>query len=596
MDKKQIANMLEEMAFLLEFHGENVFKIRAFQNAARALGNASEPLEVLLEEPGRLEQIKGIGKSIAANIREYATTGRCNELEELRKKAPKDFENLIRVPGLGPKRLRVLVDELGIQTLEQLERACRTGEVTKLPGFGEKTVEKLLAGIAQVRSFSGQWLFPQGWEMAIKIVEDLKSLRSVKRIEIAGSLRRRKEVVRDIDILVATTDPEPIAARFVANVLVQSVVAQGDTKISVVLTNGMQADLRMVKPDAFPFALQYFTGSKEHNTHLRARAKKLGYRLNEYGLFPEDEKESARAEGLASVREEEDIYRALGLQYVPPELREDLGEIEAAQKGELPTLVSKEDYRGILHCHTNWSDGADTIEEMARQARRLWNAEYIAICDHSQSASYARGLDPERLRKQLQTIASMNKLSTDIVVLGGTECDILPDGSLDFPGEVLDQLDFVVVSIHSHFNMSKEQMTQRICRALEHPCADVLGHVSGRLLLMREPYALDLDKVLDAAARCRTIIEINGDPYRLDLDWRFCRAAKERGILFAVNPDAHSVGGLRNIEFGMNVARKGWLTRSDVVNCLSRNDLLTLIRENRNFRRRLAGRGTYSIS
>lgn len=587
MDKKQIANMLEEMAFLLEFHGENTFKIRAFQNAARALAAASEPLEILLEEPGRLEQIKGIGKSIAAIIREFATTGRCKELEELRKAAPRDFDNLVRVPGLGPKRLRVLVDELGIQTLDQLERVCRTGEATKLPGFGEKTIEKLLAGIAQVRKFSGQWLFPQAWELAQQIVGDLKSVGAVRKIEIAGSLRRRKEIIRDIDILVATTDPSPVAAKFVANPLVESVVAQGDTKTSVVLANGMQADLRMVKPEAFPFALQYFTGSKEHNTHLRARAKKLGYRLNEYGLFPEDEKEGKKALQARKIRHEQDIYETLGLQYIPPELREDLGEIEAAERGDLPKLVSMEDYRGVLHCHTNWSDGADSIEEMARGARRLWNAEYLAICDHSRSAFYAGGLDLNRLQQQSEAIAAANKILNDIVVLAGTESDILPDGSLDYPDEVLEHLDIVVVSVHSHFSMGAEEMTQRICRALEHPCADILGHVSGRLLLMREPYALDLDRVLDTAARCRTIIEINGDPYRLDLDWRWCRGAKERGLLFAVNPDAHSVGGLRNVEFGLNVARKGWLTQNDVVNCLPREQLLALIHENRRHRRAL---------
>lgn len=584
MDKKEIANMLEEFAFLLEFHGENPFKIRAFANAARALAATPEPLEQLLEDPAKLEQVKGIGKSIAAIIREYAMTGTCKELESLRERAPRGFDDLIRVPGLGPKRLKTLVDELGVQTLDDLERVCRNGEAAKLPGFGEKTAEKLLAGIEQIRKFAGQWLFAQAWELAQRLTDELRALPYVKQIEVAGSLRRRKEILRDLDILVASTKPQLVAEKFTASPLVQSVIAKGETKTSVLLANGMQADLRVVSSDAFPFALQYFTGSKEHNTRLRARAKKLGYRLNEYGLTPDEEGEPQAP--AVRVRDEADIYEALGLQFIPPELREDLGEIEAAEKRAIPTLVETSDYKGFLHCHTNWSDGAATLEELARAARETWGAEYLAICDHSQSASYANGLQPERLAEQREQIRLLNR-KLDIRLLAGIECDILPDGSLDYDEEILSRLDVVVVSIHSHFNMSREEMTRRICRALEHPCADILGHVSGRLLLMREPYAFDLGAVLETAARCRTIIEINGDPYRLDLDWRYCRAAKERGILFAINPDAHSVNGLRNFQYGVNVARKGWLTRDDIVNSRSADSLLSLIQERRRHRARL---------
>jgi len=584
MDKKEIANMLEEFAFLLEFHGENPFKIRAFANAARALTATPEPLEQLLEDPAKLEQVKGIGKSIAAIIREYAMTGACKELESLRERAPRGFDDLIRVPGLGPKRLKTLVDELGVQTLDDLERVCRNGEAAKLPGFGEKTAEKLLAGIEQIRKFAGQWLFAQAWELAQRLTDELRALPYVKQIEVAGSLRRRKEIVRDLDILVASTKPQLVAEKFTASPLVHSVIAKGETKTSVLLANGMQADLRVVSSDAFPFALQYFTGSKEHNTRLRARAKKLGYRLNEYGLTPDEEAEPQAP--AVRVRDEADIYEALGLQFIPPELREDLGEIEAAEKRAIPTLVETSDYKGFLHCHTNWSDGAATLEELARAARETWGAEYLAICDHSQSASYANGLQPQRLAEQREQIRLLNR-KLDIRLLAGIECDILPDGSLDYDEEILSRLDVVVVSIHSHFNMSREEMTRRICRALEHPCADILGHVSGRLLLMREPYAFDLDAVLETAARCRTIIEINGDPYRLDLDWRYCRAAKERGILFAINPDAHSVNGLRNFQYGVNVARKGWLTRDDIVNSRSADSLLSLIQERRRHRARL---------
>lgn len=585
MDKKQIANKLEEMAFLLEFHGENPFKVRAFQNAARTLAATPEPLELLLEEPARLEQIKGIGKSIASVIREFATTGKCQELEELRERAPQGFDDLIRVPGLGPKRLRVLVEEFGIQTLDQLERVCRTGEITRLPGFGEKLVEKILAGIAQVRKFAGQWLYPQAWECAQLLLDALKKTPGVKHLELAGSLRRRKEVIRDIDIVVSAQNASALKEAFVRHPLVSSVIASGDTKTSVMLTNGMQADLRVVEDSAFPCALQYFTGSKEHNTKLRARAKKLGFKLNEYGLFREGETRASGREVALPVKDEKEIYKFLGLEWIPPELREDLGEIEAAEQKQLPKLIELDDYRGTIHCHTTWSDGADSLEAMVRAAES-WRLEYIGICDHSRSAFYARGLEIERLVEQRREIASLNQ-SANTKVLAGVECDILPDGTLDYPDDVLGELDVVVVSIHSHFQMSSEEMTQRICRALEQPCADILGHLSGRMLLMREPYAFDLEKVLETAARCRTIIEINGDPYRLDLDWRYCRAAKERGIKFAVNPDAHSSLGLRNIIFGLNTARKGWLTANDVVNCLGVDDLKNLIQANRAYRRSL---------
>lgn len=582
MDKKEIAQLLEEMAFLLEFHGENPFKVRAFQQAARALANESEPLEMLLASPGRLEAVKGIGKSIAAIVREFAESGRCSEYEQLRARAPKGMDDLVRVPGLGPKRLRTLVERLGTETLDDLERACRSGEVEQLPGFGAKTVENILAGIEQVRKFSGQWLYAVAAVEAQALQQYLQQqVPGVERLAVAGSLRRKKEIVRDIDMLAVADSSEELAKVFLAYERVEKVLAHGETKSSVVLKNGLQVDLRVVSREAFPCALQYFTGSKEHNTHLRARAKRRGLKLNEYGLF----REAASGEEVAiPVTSEEELYEALGLAYIAPELREDLGEIEAAEEGSLPRLIELQDYRGTLHCHTNWSDGADSIEEMGRAAHRQWGLEYLAICDHSRSAFYAGGLSVERLLEQIRAIREQGE-SLGLKLLTGCECDILPDGSLDYPDEVLEELDIVVVSIHSHFQMSAEEMTRRICQALTHPCADILGHVSGRLLLVRDGYPLDIDRILDEAAKRRTIIEINGDPHRLDLDWRYCRGAKARGLVFAVNPDAHSVGGLANISYGVNVARKGWLTKEDVVNCLSVERLQTLIRERREFRR-----------
>jgi len=582
LDKKSIAQFLEEMALLLEFQGENVFKIRAFQAAARALAAHPDPLEKLLQEPGGLESIKGIGKSIGKIIRELAETGRCQEYEELRAKAPRGFDDLIRVPNLGPKKLKTLVDHLKIETLDDLETVCRNGEAAKLPGFGERTCEKLLAGIQQVRRFSGQWLFPIALHQAQALVDVLTNVKGTRRVEIAGSLRRKKEVIRDIDILASSRDPVALIEAFVGHPLVTEIVARGETKASVILSTGMQADLRVVDANSFPAALQYFTGSKEHNTKLRGRAKKLGFKLNEYGLFPEEGSDESTLKPIA-VKDEADLYAHLGLSFIPPELREDLGEIEAAEIGELPELVSIDDYRGTLHCHTNWSDGVDSLENLVEAAHKEWHFSFIGICDHSRSATYANGLDLDRLHAQRDAIKKLNR-SLPIRILAGVECDILPDGSLDYPDEVLEDLDVVVVSVHSHFQMSAAEMTKRICKAISHPCADILGHLTGRLLLMRDGYELDLDEILDAAAANKTIIEINGDPHRLDLDWRYCKAAKERGIRFAVNPDAHSIAGLSNIVYGLNTARKGWLTRHDIVNCLQVDELLELLANGRSHR------------
>ncbi|GIX44107.1 MAG: DNA polymerase/3'-5' exonuclease PolX [Candidatus Sumerlaea sp.] len=584
LDKAAIIQLLERIAFLLEYQGANPFKVRAFANAARALQNRPESLEELVS-PGKLEEIEGIGKSIAGVIREAANTGTCKEYEELRQQAPEGFDELIKIPNLGPKKLRALVENLGIRTIADLENACREGRVAKLPGFGLKSEEKLLAGIEQIKRFAGQWLYAEALDYALRIRDTLERLPAAIAVAPAGSLRRCKEIVRDLDFVVASETPEEVIQAFVTHNAVVRILSQGTTKASVLLQNGMQADLRVVDQESFAAALQYFTGSKEHNTTLRARARKMGYRLNEYGLFEtpslssEDEPADPSAGRRLSLASEEELYGALGLQYIEPELREDMGEIEAAEEGKLPTLVRFEDYRGVLHCHSTWSDGRTSIAELAEAAFVEWKWEYLAICDHSQVATYANGVKIDDLRRQHAEIDAINrKLSSrGFRILKGCECDILADGSLDYPDEVLKAMELVVVSVHSRFQMSEEEMTERLLRAIRHPYADILGHVSGRLLLARDAYAVDYQRIFEVAAEWGTIIEINGDPNRLDLDWRLCKRAKEMGIKFAVNPDAHSREGLANVKYGINVARKGWLEPADVVNCLPLEEFKSLI-------------------
>ena len=556
VDKDQVVAVLEEMAVILELKGENPFKVRAYANAARTLAATAEPLEDLVAS-GRLGELKGFGEAITEKVTALVTTGRLSAYEEMRASLPEGLFDLLKIPHLGPRKVRAIYDELGVTTLRELEYACHENRLVSLPGFGLKSQEKVLKGISDLKRYATHFLYAEAARAAETVLQALGAHPNVVACEVAGSIRRRREIVKDIDIVAASEKPDDVAAAFSALPQVVEVTLSGPTKTSVRLAGGIACDLRVVAPKAWPAALQHFTGSKEHNTELRGRAKRRGLTLNEYGLF--------KGKRPRSIKSEEDLYAALGLELIPPELREGWGEVEAAGRGELPSLVEEGDLVGLLHAHTTWSDGLATLEEMAEAARRVgWR--YLGISDHSQSAGYAGGLSPERVREQQREIDALNERFADFRLFKGIEVDIMADGSLDYDDGLLATFDFVVASIHSHFGLSKEEQTERLLRAAGHPAVTILGHPTGRLLLAREGYALDMEAVLEAAAAHGVAVELNSHPQRLDLDWRLCRRAKELGVAVAINPDAHRIEGLDDVAFGVGIARKGWLTPADVLN------------------------------
>jgi DNA polymerase (family 10) len=571
MTKEEIAGVLERIATLLELKNENPFKIRAYTNAARAIetfgGNVSD-----FQDEEVVAKIPGIGKSIALKIKELAGTGSLKYLQDLSAEFPPGILELFSLPGLGAKKIKALHDKLGISSIEQLQKACEEGRVAALPGFGQTTQQKLCESIAKRADRTGWFQFGQVAPEAERLRSDLAAHPEALQVAIAGSYRRRKEIVHDLDFLVATKNPEAIMAFFVSHPLVESVIARGPTKSSVRLGSGVQCDLRVVSTMEYPFALAYFTGNKEHNIELRSRALQRGWTLNEYRLAPvpvdPKPKKQREVKKIPKVHDETELYRAVDLDFIPPELRENWGEFEAAENHSLPKLIEKENLRGTFHCHTTASDGHNSIEEMAEAAQEL-GLEYLGIADHSRSSIQAHGLDEPKLRVQIATIRKLNKNLDGFRIFAGVECDILRDGSLDFPDEILSQLDYVVASVHSVFNLSESEMTQRVIRALENPFVTMLAHPTGRLLLKREPYQIDIPTVLDAAARTGTWIELNAAPKRLDLDWRWWPRAKELGVKCVINPDAHRTERLQDLWFGIGIARKGWLTKDDVMNCLS---------------------------
>ena len=570
MDKKEISNALDEAAVLMELAGDNPFRVRAYSNASRIVRAYAGDLAEAVAD-GSIRSIKGIGPNIAAHIAELLDSDDPPFIKELRSQFPAGVLEMLRIPGLGPKKIRVLMEELDITSVGELEYACRENRLLDLPGFGAKTQENILRGIASLTAYAGRYLADAVRKEADQIVEALKIAKGAERVEVAGSLRRRKEVVKDMD-LVASGKPGPLMDAVAAHPLVEEITARGDTKLTAHLRSGLNLDLRVVPDKSFPYTLQHFSGSKEHNIALRALAQKKGLKSNEYGLF--------KGEKNIPCKEEKDIYKKVGLAYIPPELREDMGELEAAEKGELPRLVEPEDLRGALHVHTIASDGSATLEEMVQAARDL-GLSYIGITEHSASARYARGLEPERVVQEADLIDRLNHKMRDFVILKGIESDILPDGSLDYPDEVLAAFDFVIGSVHSNFTMPEKEMTARICRALESPYLDILGHPTGRLLLTREPYAVDMEQVLACAAKHNKDIELNAHPYRLDIDWRLLPRAKELGIKIAICPDAHSTKELAYTFYGLGAARKGWLERADILNCLSANELKEYFRKRR---------------
>jgi DNA polymerase (family 10) len=586
MEKKQIAEVFEEIASLLELKGENPFRVRAYLNAARTVSTLQQDLAALIRED-KLTTIKGIGKDLAAKIAELHATGKLAAHEELKASLPAGLIDMIRIPGFGPKRAKVVHDKLGVDSIEKLEAACKAGKVAELDGFGDKSQQKIVEGIDMLRRFSGRHHYHKAYAVAEPILESLRSHDGVIRCSIAGSLRRHRETIGDVDFLVSARpeDAAGIMDAFVRLPEVINVVAKGETKSSVILQGGIQADLRVVNDDQFAFALNYFTGSKEHNIAMRGRALRMkNLSLNEYGFSSAAQKEkSAKELGSAiACKTEEEIYKALNLDYVPPELREDMGEIEAAETGRLPKLVEVGNLRGTFHCHSTWSDGIDSIEAMARACIDL-GLEYLGIADHSKSERQANGLDARRVRQQAEEIRKLNETfaADGFRIFHGTECDILADGSLDFDDETLGIFDYVVASVHQGFTMDADKMTARICKALAHPRVTMLGHPTGRLLLEREPYAVNMDEVIAVAARHGKVIEINAHPYRLDMDWRLWKEAQAQGVKCAVNPDAHNTADIQYIAVGIGIARKGWLTKKDVINCMPLKEIDQWLKDRR---------------
>lgn len=567
MDKEQVAAILEEIGVLLELKGENPFKTRAYANAARVLEGLAEPLSKVVAE-GRLGQLKGFGDALQEKVATLVTSGRLPYYDELKASVPPGLVEMLGIPGVGPKKVKRLHDDLGVDSVAALEQACQAGRVAALEGFGEKSQQKILAGIAHRRQYAAKHRLADALEVAEPILASLRAHPDVIRCSLAGSLRRWKEVVGDVDFVVSSKRPAEVIGFFVSQPGVQSVPARGETKASVVLTGGLQADLRVVSDDEYPCALAYFTGSKEHNIVMRQRAIARGLRLNEYGLFRSAE-ETRDAKLRVACRGEEEIFRELGLDYVPPELREDQGEFAAAEQGRLPRLVEWTQLRGSLHNHSDWSDGRHSLAEIAAHAQEL-GLDYWAITDHSKASFQANGLDAARLQKQLREIAALNRRFEDegrsFRLLTGAEVDILK-GGLDLDDDLLAELDVVVASLHVPASDAAEN-TRRLIRAAENPHVHLLGHPSGRLLLEREAYPVDLPAVIEACAATGTWIELNASPYRLDLDWRLWRRAKEKGVKCAINCDAHRLRHFGWLRLGAQLARKGWLTAADVVNTL----------------------------
>jgi DNA polymerase (family 10) len=582
MTKPEIAEILEDIATLLELKGENPFKVRAYRSGARVLDSIEEKELAGLVASQGLEGVPGIGQALARKIAELHTTGRLEFYDNLKASVEPGLVEMLRIPGLGPRKIIALHSRLGIASVAALAQACEAGKVAELDGFGEKTQAKILEGIRNREAYGRRRLWWEAWEIAEPIVQGLRKLPGVKRAEAAGSLRRGLETVGDLDFLAAAADVSPVVDWFTALPHVKEVTARGETKASVRFDTGLQADLRLVPEDQFAFALHHFTGSKEHNVQMRQRALGRGLSLSEWGLARsgggQSVKEKVLGEGGAAspglkAGTEAELFGLLGLHDIPPELREGLGEIEAAEKGELPRLVALEDIRGAFHNHTSASDGHNTLSEMAAAAEALgW--EYIGIADHSKSSFQANGLSEERLLRQVEEIRALNasrRFKTH--VFAGVECDILADGRLDFDDEVLARLDYVVVSVHNALTQAEAAMTARIVRAIENPRTTMLGHMTGRLLLRREGYRVDASRIIEAAAARGVAIELNANPFRLDMDWRLWRryassAGEGRSApLCSINPDAHDTEGLAFVRAGINSARKGWLTRENVLNC-----------------------------
>jgi DNA polymerase (family 10) len=564
MKNKELADLFERMADILEFKGENPFKISAYRKASRILGDLTQDIEEITEK-GELKSVPGIGEGMAEKIAEYLKTGKIFKFEEVRRGVSDELIAIMDIPGMGPKTLSMIHKEKGVGNLSQLEQALEDGSLLGLFGMGEKKIENIRRGIQLFKQSKGRMNLGMAFPVAKRIVEALRQKTGSKKIEWAGSLRRMRENIGDIDILATGPDKEKIVHSFTHLPEVKEVLASGETKASIIVEGGIQIDLRVVEKDSYGAALQYFTGSKAHNIHLRGIAKTRGIKINEYGVF--------KGEKKMGGREEKEVYKALGMDWIEPELREDRGEIEASQKGRLPKLIEESEIKGDFHIHSKWSDGTSSIEEIARTAEKR-GYQYVAICDHSKSLKIAHGLDESRLMKQIDEIDRINEKLKGFQILKGTEVDILSDGKLDLSERMLQKLDFVIGAIHSGFKQDKGKMTKRIIRALENPYLHIIAHPSGRLLGARDPYEVEMDEVMEAAKTHGKALEINAYFERLDLDDIHCRKAKEMGIRVTIGTDAHHLDQMWMISLGVAVARRGWLETTDVLNTLSLKEIL----------------------
>jgi len=565
-----VAAVFEEIADLLEIQEANAFRVRAYRNAGRVLRGLSTEVAEMLAQGRDLSELPGIGKDLAGKIAEVVETGTCAQLKKLRKHVPPALTDLLKIPGLGPKRVSALYHELDIHTMAQLRRAAKDGRIRDLPGFGAKTEQQILENVAAEAKQSRRFKLAVAAQYAESLVGYLEKIKGVDRVVVAGSFRRARETVGDLDILVTAAAKSPVMDRLVKYDEVTKVVAKGETKATVMLRCGIQVDVRLVPKKDYGAALYYFTGSKAHNIAVRMRGQKRGLKINEYGVFRGDKRIAGETE--------ESVFRSVGLPFIPPELRENRGEIEAAAKGRLPKLVELEDLAGDLHIHTKATDGKNTIAEMAAAAKKLGLA-YVAVTEHSRRLTVAHGLDPKRLRQQMAEIDRLNAREPGIAILKGVEVDILEDGKLDLPDEVLGDLDLVIGAVHSRFNLSRAKQTERILRAMERPHFTMLAHPTGRLIPEREPYDVDMARVIRAAKARGCFLELNCHPERLDLIDVYCQMAKGEGVLVSINSDAHGTDGFANLRFGVGQARRGWLEKDDVLNTRPLRSLRPLLKQ-----------------
>ncbi len=558
MNKKEIIKLLNEISTIYEMMDENFFKIRAYANAARALEMSD--IDLSKNTPlAELKKIKGIGTHIAEQVKTLAETGSLKLYEDLKNSVPPGLFEMMKIPKLGPKKIKYLYDNLDITSIAELEYACIENKLLNLPNFGQKTQENILKGIELFNRFKERFLFADVIEEAQKLHEKIADSPFVIRSSLGGSIRRKNEIVKDIDIVASTKNSREVMNLFTSVEEAEEIIAKGDTKSSIRLKSGINADIRTVGDNQYPYALHHFTGSKEHNTAMRSMAKKINIKMNEYGLFKDNR--------IIKCKSEEEIFKVFAMDYIPPELRENTGELEAAKDKKIPKLVDVKDIKGLFHFHTSRSDGNMTLQQACSELKKM-GFEYCGIADHSKTASYAGGIKDEDIGSYLDEIDLLNSKQKDFKIFKGIESDILPDGNLDYPDEILKKFDFVIIAIHSNFNMSRKQMTERIVKAMASKYSTMLAHPTGRLLLARDPYNVDIIEVIDAASEFKVDLEINASPFRLDLDWRACKYAKEKGVKVFINPDAHSIEGFYEYRFGVNTARKGWLEKEDVINTM----------------------------